>query len=267
MGNNENLFSKKQTDTHDIYNIFGIKLAIRNKKREYEEIKTSKYIQDTLDLTELQNSKKIIVFLVPAGTKINGGIMSIFSLCKTTRDICQDACCFICTYPNGKTYVKNNKFYNDEKVLRFEQIVENAKNVDEIILHIPEYYANDFYNDLNINDIKFLQSIHNLQINILNQNIKLMPKPKQLQNLYELTRNITQTIAHDKYATQEICDKWQLPTHLFSVNIDLSNYDFVDFSKKEKIIVISPDKNDYKNKIIKIIKKNFPDFKIVTVKI
>ena len=72
-----------------------------------------------------------------------------------------------------------------------------------MILHIPEYYADDFYNDLTEKDIEFLKSIKKLHINIMNQNIELMPEPEKLKDLYKLTNNITQTIAHDRYATQE----------------------------------------------------------------
>lgn len=259
------LFSKEKTDTHDIYRIFGIKLAVRDKKREFEETKASKYIQDTLDLSVLQNSKKIIVYLTPAEAKINGGVMSIFSLCQATREIYPNSFCTLSTYPNGKTYVINDKFNNNEKVLRFDQIVNNAKNVQELILHIPDYYADDFYGDLNEQDLRFLKSVPNLQLNIMNQNIELMPEPEDLQDLYKLTNNITQTIAHDRYATQEVCNKWQMPTHLFSVDIDLSKYKKINFPDKEKIIVLSPDKNEYKDNIVEKIEKDFSDFKIITV--
>ena len=53
--------------------------------------------------------------------------MSIFSLRQASREIVKDAYCLISTYPNNETYVINDKFYNNEKVLRFEQIVNNAK--------------------------------------------------------------------------------------------------------------------------------------------
>ncbi len=71
-----------------------------------------------------------------------------------------------------------------EDIYRFSQIVDNAKNLDEMILHIPDYYADDFYKELKKKDIKFLKSIKNLHINIMNQNIELMPEPEQLKDLY-----------------------------------------------------------------------------------
>ena len=265
MGTIKKLFSIEQTKTHNIYRIFGIKIAFYDKKREFAETDASKYIQDSLDLSGLQNSKKVVVFFVPYETKICGGIMSIFSLCQTTRKICPDSFCAISTFPNGKTYVINDKFHNNEKVLRFEQIVNNAKNVEELILHIPEYFAGDFYNSLNEKDIAFLKSVRNLQINILNQNIEIMPDCDKLQGLYKLTDNVTQTIAHDRYATQEVCDKWQMPTHFFSAYWDMSSYRSYSFEEKEKIIVLSPDTNENKSNIVSKLENEFKDWKIVTV--
>ena len=261
---NNRLFSKERTETHDIYHIFGIKIAFPNKlfRRESD---ASKIIQNSLDLTHIINAKKLIVFLTPPTLKLNGGIMSIFSLCQASRDIVKDAFCCISTFPGKYTYIINDSFYNNERVLRFEQIINNAKKVQELILHIPEYYSKKFYKNLKKKDIKFLQSIPSLHINIMNQNIELMPEPNVLKDLYRLTNNITQTIAHNRYATQEVCDKWNIPTHLFSVNIDLSKYRTVDFFDKENIIVLSPDKNEYKDNIVEKLKKDFPNFEIITV--
>lgn len=261
------LFSKTVENKHIIYRILGIKFSVKN-TNFYKQFKDAIKIQDAYDLTELKNTKKLILFLIPSpdSAMINGGIMSIFSLCETSREINPDATCIISTFPNKKyTYAKNDKFLNNESIYRFSQIVDNAKNLEEMILHIPEYYADDFYNDLTERDIEYLKSIKNLHINIMNQNIELMPEPEKLRDLYKLTNNITQTLAHDRYATQEVCDKWQIPTHLFSVNIDLSKYKSYSFDEKEKIIVLSPDCNENKEKIVKKLEKELPDWKLITV--
>lgn len=265
------LFSKKDEGKHIIYRIFGIKLSIKNKeyRKKYLQFKDEIKIQDKYDLTNIKKAKKLILFLIPspADAMINGGIMSIFSLCETSKKINGDVPCIISTCPHSKTtYAHNDMFLNNENIYRFSQIVENAEHLEEMILHIPEYYVKDFYNDLQKNDIKFLKSIKNLHINIMNQNIELMPEPKKLKDLYKLTNNITQTIAHDRYATQEVCDKWQIPTHLFSVNIDMSKYKSYPYEEKEKIIVLSPDWNENKDRIVSRLEKELPDWKLITVK-
>lgn len=264
------LFSKEIVEKHIIYRIFGIKLAVKNPdfvdglKIETEEaIK----VQNSYDLTPLKLAKKLILFLTPSQVKICGGVMSIFSLCETSRKFAADSLCIISTYPKSKyTYANNDKFLNNENIYRFSQIIDNCKSLEELIIHIPDYYSEYFYRDLKHKDKKFLKSIKKLHLNIMNQNIELMPEPKKLQNLYKLTNNITQTIAHNRYATQEICDKWQIPTHLFSVNIDLEKYKTYSFEEKEKIIVLSPDEHEYRDRVVETLKQNFPDWKLITVK-
>lgn len=175
------LFSRVEENKHIIYRILGIKFSVKNSKF-YKQFKDAIKIQDAYDLTELKNTKKLILFLIPSpdSAMINGGIMSIFSLCEESRRINEDALCIISTPPHCKyTYAKNDKFLNNENIYRFSQVVDNANNLDEMILHIPEYSAGNFYNTLSEKDIEFLKSIKNLHINIMNQNIELMPEPEK----------------------------------------------------------------------------------------
>lgn len=263
------LFSKMITQERVIYKICGISISFKKNKEAWtQESKKAISIQNNYDLSAIKNARTMIVFFIPSQDrgKISGGLMSIFSLCEYSRKINHNVSCIISTYPNSQyTYAYNNQFLNNEKIYRFEQILNNAKKIEKLILHIPEYYAKDFYKVLKAKDIQFLSSIPNLQLNIMNQNIELMPEPSQLQDLYLLSRNITQTIAHDRYATQEVCDKWQIPTHLFSVYIDLSAYKSYTFEEKEKIIVISPDTHKDKAKILQKLEKELCDWQFITI--
>lgn len=255
------LFSYTKNSDYITVKFLGIKLCVKNKQKVLDAIK----IQNSYDLSNIKNTKKMIVFFIPPKNDINGGIMSIFSICKYSREICPDAQCVITTFPSKVTYAHNTFFKNDEKIYRWEQIVNNAKNVKELIIHIPEYFSDKFSTALTNKDFKFLKQIENVQINILNQNIELMPKPENIKGLYKITNNVTQTIAHDRYATQEVCDKWQIPTHFLSVHIDTSGYRSYAFEEKQKIIVLSPDEAPYKEAIVKKLKQELPDFKLITV--
>ena len=255
------LFSYKKDEKNIVLRIFGIKYSRKNPELTHKSIKE----QDLYDLTALQQAQKLIVFLIPNIKMMTGGIQSIYSICKYSREICPDALCLISTHPGKFTYSHNDFFKNDEQIFRWEQIIENAKNAKEIIIHVPEYFAGKFYKSLKKADIKFLKGIENLQINIINQNIELMPAPSEIKDLFKLTNNITQTIGHHRYATQEVCDKWQIPAHFLSVHIDLSGYKSYPFEEKEKIIVLSPDNAPYKEAVIEKLKNELPDFKLVTV--
>ena len=265
MRSNSKWFSKELNEKHIIYRFFGIKYSVKNPKY-INRNKIAIRAQNNYDLSILKNARKIILFLTPPEVKINGGVMSIYSLCEESRKINPDSVCIISTYPNAKfTYASNDKFPNNEKIYRFSQIIDNCENLSELIIHIPEYYSKDFYSDLNKKDKLFLKSVKNIHLNILNQNIDVMPKPQELQDLYKITDNITQTIAHNRCATQEICNYWQIPTHFLSVDIPLNKFKKYNFADKEKIIVLSNDINEYKDKVTELLKKDLPEFKIVVV--
>ena len=253
------LFIKKLKKKHGLF------------RRQYltpAELETleAREVQKHSDLSTLENAQKLIVFLVPSETKINGGVMSIYSLCSTSRKFNSDSVCVISTYPGSKyTYAYNDMFINDEKIYRFSQIVNSCKNLEKLILHVPEYYVKDIARDFKKEDIVFLKSIKSLHINIVNQNIEYMPTVLQMNDLYKITENITQTIAHDRYATQEICNQFNIPTHLFSTNIDITKYKYRTFKEKDNIIVLSPDCNRCKDAIVKKIREEMLDFEIVSV--
>lgn len=222
-------------------------------------------VQNLRDLSRLREARELVVFVVPSLPLVNGGVMSIFSLCRQSREICTQACCLIVTRPGFYTHAVNKLFKNDEKIHRWKQIVAQARQVRKMILHLPEYYAPVFPGDLDSQSVAFLKAIPELQINILNQNIECMSEPADLDSLRELTANLTQTTAHDRYATQEVCDKWGIPTHHFSVHIDRSQYPALPFDRKSKTLVLSPDPNPFKEEILARLRERLPDYRQVVV--
>ena len=57
-----------------------------------------------------------------------------------------------------------------------------------------------------------------------------------------------------------------MPVHLFSTWLDYSKYAPTAFDKKEKIIVLSPDQNEHRSKIVRTLETQLPNFSLVTVK-
>ena len=260
----QQIFSIKNKAGRKIITFLGIKLKFQNNRKFFKETAASIKVQDCYDLEPLKKAQKIILFLVPSKGKMSGGVMSIYSICEYTREINPDWFCLISTHPGKFTYARNDEFENNEQVYRWEQIVQFGSNIQEMILHIPEYYVKYFYVDLKENDIKFLKFLPSLQINIMNQNIEKMPNPLELADLKKLTNNITQSIAHDRYATQEVCDKWGIPAHLFSCQLRLRPDKFY-YENKDKIILYSNDNNIYKPMILNKLKSALPDYKLVEI--
>jgi glycosyltransferase involved in cell wall biosynthesis len=226
----------------------------------------ARFIQNTYNLNSIKKAQKLVVFLVPGQIELLGGIMTIFQACKISKEVYPDALHLIATFPGYFTYEKNNKFRNEEVIFRFSQITKNLYNAQEVILHIPEFYAAKFYSDLSKSEKNKFPKIKNLTINILNQNINFMPQYDLLKNLYQLSSNVTHSVGFERYANQNISDQYKLPLYYIPSFLDLENCIVKKFDKKEKIILYSSDPHPMKNTILKLLQENLIDFRLKEIK-
>ena len=258
-----------------------IKAGIRAFKEYHEKKKIIKNyikifveqqkIQDSYELSGIKNAKKIVVFIIPPENCVYGGMMSFFSLCSNSRKVLDGkaevllATCMCKYYDTVVTYAYNDKFPNDEKIYRFEQIAKYAENVSELIIHLPEIYISNFLNWSTNEELNFIKKVKHLQINILLQNIDLMPDINEIKRLFKFTKNITVTTAHQRYATQQISNMLNAPLKHISVDLDISKYKKIKFENKEKIIVFSPDNHKDKIVVQRFIETYLPKYRIITV--
>ena len=214
----------------------------------------------------LREARSLIVFFVPEATVCNGGLMSLAVLASESRKLNPEARVVNVLRPNIEHLVlRNETFPNEETILRFSQLCR-LKRLEKIVLHIPEFIASMFCGMLTQRQIDWLKSVPDLQINILNQNIQLMPSADSWRNLFDLTKNITQTTAHARYSTQEVCDHYGIPLHRFSTYSDHAGWPFLPQVKKEKVIAISPDSRNERADVLAEIRENLPDYRIVEVR-
>lgn len=211
-------------------------------------------------------TRKLIIFFIPPEEFITGGIMSIFSLCKETRILLGNkADVFLCTFPGSKSYRKNTLFKNDETVYEFDDVMNKTSNIQSLLFHIPEYATNYVISTL-LPYRSLLEKIDDFQINILNQNMELMPKPTDIASIWSLPSCfITQTTAHLRYTTQAVADTYNTPVLNLSVFIDPHQYELKNFSQKENIIAYSNDKHPSKKRILSKVEKELPSFSLIEI--
>lgn len=228
----------------------------------------SRKAQDLLLFKKLQETEHLIVFLVPEINTISGGIYSIFSIAKQSRKFksIHKSDVIVMTIPNknNKTYFRQTYFRNEEIVYRFDQLLQ-FRNLKTLTIHVPEFFSRDFYARISEKERSFIKNIPNTHINILNQNIVLMPKAQEFENLYKLTPNISQTVAHHSYASQEMANRYGLKTLLLPAYTDLSNYPKSGFEEKEDIIIYSPDEHPEKASILELLKKELPKYELIEI--
>lgn len=249
-------------------NVIGLKIKLKNslyRAQLSQYLKAQIACQNNYDLSKIQQAHKVVLFVLPGEEFMSGGILSIFSLCHYTRDILPDHAVVLVTEAGNKTYASVSWFHTEEKIYRWAQVMGNLQNTERLIIHIPEYMSGAFYDKLPESSRGVLKKIPALTINILNQNPQIMPPTDETQKLFELTPKVTQTLAFRNKNIQELANRYHMPiTTVFSY-LDLSKWQPVPFNQKEKLILLSSDKNAYRKQVVRALKNGIPDFKLITI--
>lgn len=237
--------------------------------RQFSEVAVLTRAQDFLFPIEVTKSKRIMVMVVPEHNDMSGGIYSFFSIANhmySMRRI-HGYDVLVMTRPNitDHTYVRLSAFRNAETVYRFEQILL-CKQVEELYLHIPEYAASSFYSLLSPELLEYLKGRKKLYINIMNQNIELMPEASELESLREISTDISQSVAHHAYFGQEFADRYNLPTLLLPAFTDLSPYPMSEFEDKQKLIIYSKDEAPHREACLHILETELSDYERIEVR-
>ncbi len=258
-------------------------MLIRIKNKILREINKLKVVcLRKFYLNKFDDFNKVIIFLVPNDNQINGGVMSIASIHKEFNQLKNLHHCNViaCTnvYDSNEFFLKFNKFDNEMLVFNLKNVLKKLTNTNYLQLHIPELYiesfTNSFENEWSEIDKKTLKKVKNFNINILNQNDLLMPSSKYIEDLkIILTKKITMSVAHKKYATIEKYNQYKIPLHYLSVWLNPKPYDFKKFATKKNLIVFSPDELERLNIVYHLSKSDliiqlenkFPDFEILVI--
>lgn len=226
-------------------------------------------LQDQALPRTFEEATKAIIIVVPEINLMNGGVYSLFSIATELRRQRQSHCheVIVVTIPRIApiTYFRNTHFTNSENVFRFSQLAR-CKKLNDVLLLLPEYSVPIFLEELTAIERTFLENVPHLRINLVTQNLELMPEPAVVAKLRTLTEELTQTVAHHSYFNQEVADRWGLPTLLLPAFTDLSSYPPLARSEKQKLIIYSPDEAPYKKDVLATLAKELPDFRLQEIR-
>lgn len=210
--------------------------------------------------------KRLIVFLVPGFDVVNGGILSIASLCAESRGIQanRDADVYMVTMPGDPPLLRYTQFANHEVLLNLTDLIRRYRTLDYLMIHIPEIYVAQFVANVGCRFRARLQRAHNVRLNVMLQNIDLAPDPKYLRILATMGE-VTITTAHERYSSQEIRQKLGFPLHHLSTFVSPEQYVPRPLADKDNLLVISPDASDQRGRILGLLHERFPQIELVTV--
>lgn len=226
-------------------------------------------VQDITFPPALESAERILVIVVPEHATMSGGIYSMYSIANIAYRLKAqhgyEIVLMTRSNPIGMTHCRQKNFRNAEDVYRFNQIVR-CRNAKEVYLHIPEYATTDFVDLLSKETLEYLKSRDKLFVNILNQNIDLMPEASQFIKLRDLADELTQSVAHHSYFSQSFADKYDLPTLLLPAYTDLSAYTASTYDEKEHLIIYSLDDAPHKEACLSLIRKQLPDYELLEIR-
>jgi hypothetical protein len=246
-------------------------------KNQRKKVSREVRIRKAQNLALKQNydpgGSRLIVFLVPGSDwatgkdKISGGTMSIVSICQETRAMGEihGAQTILCTPGGEHLFLKHEMFQNDSPVFRFSQLAPYFNKTREILIHIPEFLVQYFPNSLSYAARVWLKQMDLVHINIMNQNIRLMPQLDEIDALRSIAGKITISTAHQKYCSPYYRDHYGLPIHKLSVWISPEQYQFREREDKENLLVASPDPHPMKEQILQIL-ENIPGLTVQIIK-
>ena len=250
-----------------VYRLFRYKAEC---KKQFREVKIRRNQKASIGKID-PKTEKLILFFIPGADyfsgkeNISGGLISIVSLAQETSLIYQGSPIKVlcATYYNDHLVFKLSSFKNETDVYSPELIEKYFNNVRELILHIPELFVIDFVKNQQQNN--WFKSINSVQINVLNQNIQLMPDYNVLNELKTKFSSCTVTTAHKKYCNPMYRDAYGMPLHQLSVWISPENYIKKYGHEKENLILFSPDNKELIQSLISFFSNKLPSFKFQVI--
>lgn len=223
------------------------------------------YIQHlSLEREKAASPRKLILFLVPGEEFLSGGILSIFYLYRLSRNMAaiHGGNVLMCSFPGeASSAFRYRNFKNNVLIYPFEIVLQAFDGASEILLHVPEYALKKILSKLGRKTLCDLRSRHGLKINILNQNILMMPEVGFIQWLTDICPDLTCTTAHPRYSTSEQRQYWGVPLHHLPAWFG-PDAPSLPFETKRDLMLVSPDMNPNKERILNIISKALPQLEL-----
>ncbi len=247
-----------------------LRIPLRKLRRRAEELRIKNYQHEMLRDSYSPNLMKLIVILTPGWNGISGGILSETALYEETIKLkpIHDSETLMCIIPGESPLLRYTLFLNRNYLFDFEDALSYFKNLDSLLVHIPEYAVSKFIRGLTEKDYARLARIRSFHLNILLQNFELFEKnvsPTDVDHIRKLGK-LTCTTAHERYSTQKVRDKLGSPLHRLSVYLSPEQYERKNYKDKENLIIVSPDPHPKRIQVLRLLADQIPQLKIQIVK-
>jgi len=200
-------------------------------------------VTNSLDI----KGKDVILFYLPSGEWISGGILSIFFLIDNSVKIRPDAVVIPFVLTKLQRYFKTSWFKSPFFIFNALDIKGKLRQSSNMVIHVPECLSEQFFDSVKKYSLEDIT--RRATINILNQNDEAMPMAEVFYQNKSLCGKLTMTLAFEANQTKSypFLDMHQITLSTWFYR---DKNVFSDFEKKEDICIISPDYHPLKDKIV-----------------
>jgi hypothetical protein len=213
-------------------------------------------------------SRTLILFVVPREEFIGGGMLSIYHLYRTSiqmRDVHQGSV-IMCFLPRRRPGRWRNKTIDRRiTICPFKFVLRAFFRARKLLIHVPECLLQEFVEQVGMEELQRLSKRRELRVNILNQNVTLMPPRPVIEKLRKALPQVTCTCAHPSYSTLEYQQKLGVPVHHLPAWTYPREPVVSAYEEKENIFLISPDRSEWREPVLGLIGRELPEFRIQVV--
>lgn len=210
----------------------------------------------------------LIVFVVPREQFISGGMLSIYNLYRMSLQMTEvhHGSVIMCFLP-GRTPRRWRNAVIDRSIticpLRFA--LRASLRARKLLIHVPEYLLPEFAEEGGLEELRKLSGRRQVRLNILNQNVTLMPSGSVIEKLRAAVPGVTCTCAHPSYSTLEYQQLLGIPVHHLPAWIYPREPVVTAYEGKENIFLVSPDPSEWREPVLSLIRRELPEFRIQVV--
>lgn len=188
----------------------------------------------------------VVVFIVPGGQEISGGIISIHDLARQSQRVGDSLGfdCRVATLPGSVPTLRHHAVPDSCPVYDFRQILNYYADPKRMVVHVPEFFVRLAKGEtLLLRHLKNTSNHVDVTLNVLIQNIHKIADDERWNQFRQRCEGLalTATTAHTAYCTPRMRERLGVPLHHFSTWISGWQYAPYRYQQKTDCMVLSPD--------------------------
>ncbi len=199
------------------------------------------------------SSKDKIVFIVPNRDVTLGGTMSVSTMGDIAQELFPNKDVHLGVINKIQGFTKYSGFQSNFEIINLNIYLKKWIKSSNILFHVCEILIIDFLDYINEHIDK--EDIDKIQINILNQNHQMLPSEAEIKKHLGKVKSMTMTLAYHANTGYRACYLKHSPIHVGAM-YPKTKHDSLSFEQKENLCIISPDENEYKDRIKQLLEEN-----------